>query len=192
MKLRRRNILSGSSRHMKKLLCSLLIVVCLSGQVQAASNSADAFMSLTFGLTYSRVQKRMENSGATVLTPRKESLTMDGMFEGYPAMFIFGFHNKKILKSKAVYIMSMGDAEADRKFYSAVQKAYNAYYGSGKETPTASNRTAGKIMLRNVWTPDRYTTITLTYNPEMSKRFAGTSLNSRFLQLICKYAKWDN
>ncbi|MBQ7544275.1 MAG: hypothetical protein IJT02_04950 [Synergistaceae bacterium] len=177
---------------MKKMLCALLLVVCTVSEALAASNSADAFMSLTFGLTFARVQKRMEDSGAAVLTPRKESLTMDGMFEGYPAMFIFGFHKKKILKSKAVYIMSMGDAEADRRFYEAVQKAYNAYYGSGKETPTANTRVGGKIMLRNVWTPDRYTTITLTYNPELSKRFAGTSLNSRFLQLICKYDKWDD
>ena len=176
---------------MKKFLCVFLLIVCLSCEANAASNSADAFMSLNFGLTYARVQKRMENSGAIVLTPRKESLTMDGMFEGYPAMYVFGFHNNKILKSKAVYVMSMGNADNDRKFYDAVQKAYNAYYGSGKETPTANTRAAGKIMLRNIWTPDRYTTITLTYNPEMSKRFAGTSLNSRFLQLICKYDKWD-
>ena len=133
----------------------------------------------------------MENSGAVIITPRKESLTMSGMFEGYPATYIFGFHNKKILKTKSVYLQSMGDAETDRKFYEAVQKGFNAAYGSGKETPTANTRVAGKIMLRNVWTPDRYTTITLTYNPEMSKRFPGSSLNSRFLQLIWKYDKWD-
>ena len=176
---------------MRKLFCSVLLLVNLAGQAIAASNSADAFMSLTFGLKYARVQKRMQNSGATVVTPRKDSLTMDGMFEGYPATFVFGFHNKKILKSKAVYIMSMGNPDDDRRFYEAMQKAYNAYYGSGKETPVASTRTKGKITLRNVWTPDRYTTITLSYDPEMSKRFAGNSFSSRFLQLICKYDKWD-
>ena len=176
---------------MRKLFCSVLLLVNLAGQAIAASNSADAFMSLTFGLKYARVQKRMQNSGATVVTPRKDSLTMDGMFEGYPATFVFGFHNKKILKSKAVYIMSMGKPDDDRRFYEAVQKAYNTYYGSGKETPIASTRTKGKITLRNVWTPDRYTTITLSYDPEMSKRFAGNSFSSRFLQLICKYDKWD-
>lgn len=176
---------------MRKLFCTVLLVVALTGQALAASNSADAFMSLTFGLKYARVQKRMQNSGATILTPRKVSLTMDGMFEGYPATFVFGFHNKKILKSKAVYVMSMGNPDNDRRFYEAVQKAYNAYYGSGKETPVASTRTKGKITLRNIWTPDRYTTITLSYDPEMSKRFAGNSFSSRFLQLICKYDKWD-
>ena len=176
---------------MRKFVCVLLLIMCLSCEACAASNSADAFMSLTFGLTYARVQKRMENSGAIVMTPRKESLTMSGMFEGYPATYIFGFHNKKILKTKSMYLQSMGDAETDRRFYEAVQKGFNAAYGSGKETPTANTRAAGKIMLRNVWTPDRYTTITLTYNPEMSKRFQGNSLSSRFLQLIWKYDKWD-
>ena len=176
---------------MKRFMCALLLIICLSCEAYAASNSADAFMSLTFGLTYARTQKRMQNSGAVIITPRKESLTMSGMFEGYPATYIFGFHNKKILKSKSVYLQSMGDAETDRRFYEAVQKGFNAAYGSGKETPTVNNRVAGKIMLRNVWTPDRYTTITLTYNPEMSKRFPGNSLSSRFLQLIWKYDKWD-
>ena len=176
---------------MKRFMCALLLIICLSCEAYAASNSADAFMSLTFGLTYARTQKRMENSGAVTTTPRKESLTMSGMFEGYPATYIFGFHNNKILKTKSVYLQSMGDAETDRRFYEAVQKGFNAAYGSGKETPTANTRVAGKIMLRNVWTPDRYTTITLTYNPEMSKRFPGNSLSSRFLQLIWKYDKWD-
>ena len=176
---------------MRKFVYALLIAASLSCEAWAASNSADAFMSLTFGLTYARVQKRMENSGAVVTVPRKDTLTMSGMFEGYPATFIFGFHNKKILKHKALYLQSMGNAANDRKFYEAVQKAYNVYYGSAKETPTANTRAAGKIMLRNVWTPDKYTTITLTYNPEMSKRFPGDSLNSRFIQLIHKYDKWD-
>ena len=176
---------------MRKFLCGLLLIAGLTCEAQAVSNSADAFMSLQFGLKFARVQKRMENSGSRVLTPRKESLTMEGMFEGYPAYYVFGFYNKKILNSKAVYLQSMGNAEADRKFYEALQKGFNAYYGSGHETPTANTRAAGKIMLRNVWTPDRYTTITLTYNPEMSKRFPGNSLSSRFIQLIWKYDKWE-
>ena len=177
---------------MRRFIWTLLLIVGLACEASAASNSADAFMSLTFGLSYERVQKRMQNSGAVVVTPRKETLTMSGMFEGYPATFIFGFHNKKILKNKSLYLQSMGNAENDRRFYEAVQKAYNAYYGSGRETPTVNNRVSGKIMLRNVWTPDKYTTITLTYNPEMSKRFPGSSLNSRFIQLIHKYDKWDD
>ncbi len=176
---------------MKKIICTIIFSLIISDEAPALSNSSEAFMSLPFGHTYARTQKRMENSGAKVLTPRKDSLTMEGMFEGYPASFIFGFYKNKVLKSKAVYLQSMGDAEYDRKFYEAVQKGFNAAYGSGRETPTANTRASGKIMLRNVWTPDRYTTITLTYNPEMSKRFPGSSLTSKFIQIIYKYDKWD-
>ena len=146
---------------------------------------------MNFGLKFARVQKRMEKSGAKVLTPRKESLTMEGFFEGYPAMFVFGFYKGKILSSKAVYLQSMGDAEYDQKFYEALQKGFNASYGSTKQTPSANTRKAGKILLNNVWTPDRYTTITLIYNPEASKRFPGSSLNERFIQINYKYSKWD-
>lgn len=161
-----------------------------SGNAYAA-NSSDAFMSLKFGLKYERVQKRMENSGAVSTIPRKETLTMEGMFEGYPAMFVFGFYKNKILKSKAVYLLSLGDSNRDANFYSALQRSYNAFYGSGHETPTASTRGKRKLILRNVWTPDRYTTITLTYNPEMSKKLPGKSMSSRFIQLIHSYSKWD-
>ncbi len=163
------------------------------GKIFAAKvfNNADAFMSLPFGHTYSRTQKRMENSGAVVVIPRKETLTMSGMFEGYPATFIFGFHKNKILKTKSVYLQSMGNKEYDEKFYEALQKAYKSKYGTVKETPGLNNRKAGKLILRNVWTPDRYTTITLTYNPEASKRFPGSSLSERFIQIIYKYDKWE-
>ncbi len=169
----------------------IFIALFSCGQVEALSNSSEAFLSLPFGHTFVRTQKRMENSGAKVLTPRKESLTMEGFFEGYPAMFVFGFYKNKLLNSKAVYLQSMGDAEYDRAFYEALQKGFNSSYGSTREAPTANTRKAGKIMLRNVWTPDRYTTITLTYNAEMSKRFPGNSLSDRFIQVIYKYDKWD-
>ena len=176
---------------MKKILCTILFCLMFTCEAFPASNSSEAFLSLPFGHTYARTQKRMENSGAKTLTPRKDSLTMEGMFESYPATFIFGFHKNKLLKSKAVYLQSMGNAEYDQKFYEALQKGMNALYGKSRETPTANTRAAGKIMLKNVWTPDRYTTITLTYNPEMSKRFPGSSLNSKFIQVIYKYDKWD-
>lgn len=176
----------------KKFLLAIFITTLIfSEHAYALSNSADAFMSLTFGLTFSRTQKRMENSGAKVITPRKESLTMEGMFEGYPATFVFGFHNQKVLKSKAVYIQSMGKTEQDRNFYEAMQKGFNAAFGSGRESPVANTRTTGKIMLRNIWTPDRYTTITLTYNPEAIKRFPGKAMSDRFIQLVYSYDKWD-
>ncbi len=163
----------------------------MNGQAQALSNSSEAFLSLPFGHTFARTQKRMENSGAKVLTPRKESLTMRGFFEGYPATFVFGFYKNKLLASKSVYLQSMGDAEYDRKFYEALQKGLNSAYGSTRETPAANTRKAGKIMLRNVWTPDRYTTITLTYNPEVSKKFPGDSLSSRFIHVSYKTEKWS-
>ncbi|MBQ3447905.1 MAG: hypothetical protein IJG37_09720 [Synergistaceae bacterium] len=176
---------------MRKIICALILCFVLTGEAFPAGNSSEAFLSLPFGHTYARTQKRMENSGAKVLTPRKDTITMEGMFESYPATFIFGFHKNKILKSKAVYLQSMGNAEYDRKFYEALQKGMNALYGKTNETPTANTRAAGKIMLKNVWTPDRYTTITLTYNPEMSKRFPGSSLTSKFIQIIYKTDKWN-
>ena len=176
---------------MRKILYAVIFCVILAGEAFPASNSSEAFLSLPFGHTYARTQKRMENSGAKVLTPRKDSLTMEGMFESYPATFIFGFHKNKVLKSKAVYLQSMGNADYDKAFYEALQKGMNALYGKTQETPTANTRAAGKTMLKNVWTPDRYTTITLTYNPEMSKRFPGSSLTSKFIQVIYKTDKWD-
>ena len=177
---------------MKKILCAVIFLILSAGESFPASNSSEALLSLPFGHTYARTQKRMENSGAKVLTPRKDSLTMEGMFENYPATFIFGFYKNKLLKSKSVYLQSMGNAEYDKRFYEALQKGMNALYGKTKETPTANTRSAGKIMLKNVWTPNKYTTITLTYNSEMSKRFPGSSLTSKFIQIIYKYDKWDN
>lgn len=176
---------------MKKILCAIFLLLTLNSAASSAQTVSEAFLSLPFGHPYYRVQKRMQNGGAKVLTPRKDSLTMEGMFEGYPATFIFGFYKDKIMSSKSVYLQSMGNADYDRRFYEALQKGLKAQYGRASETPTANTRVAGKIMLKNVWTPDRYTTITLTYNPEMSKRFPGTSLNSKFIQLIYKTDKWD-
>ena len=176
---------------MRKIILAVMAVI-LSATACSASNSSEAFLSLPFGHTYARTQKRMENSGAKVLVPRKDSLTMEGMFENYPATFIFGFYKDKLLKMKSVYLQSMGNAEYDRIFYEALQKGMNALYGKTQETPSANTRAAGKIMLKNVWTPDKYTTITLTYNPEMSKRFPGSSLTSKFIQVIYKYDKWDD
>ena len=182
---------------MKKLLViffiflSFIFIFSENKNAFALPNSSEAFLSLPFGHKFARTQKRMENSGAKVLTPRKETLTMEGFFEGYPALFVFGFYKNKFLSSKAVYLQSMGDAEYDKKFYEALQKGYNSSYGSTRETVAANTRKAGKIMLRNVWTPDRYTTITLTYNSELSKRFPGNSLSDRFIQLIYKTSKWE-
>ena len=176
---------------MKKFSLALLFAFIFSSEAFAVSNSSDAFMSLPFGHNYARTQKRMTNSGARVITPRKESLTMEGMFEGYPATFVFGFHKNKILKSKAAYLQSMGDALKDEMFYNNLQKSFNKAFGSGHETPTLNRRNNKKLIMQNVWTPDRYTTITLTYNPDASKKFPGSSLSQRFIQIIYKSDKWD-
>ena len=172
----------------------LILVLCadvLSCTSYALPNSADAFMSLPFGHNFKRTQKRMEKSGATVLVPREESLTMDGFFEGYAANFSFGFHKKKGLKSKAVYIQSTGDAKRDRAFYNVLVRGYAARFGSGGEKAVSNPWAAGRIMIRNTWTPDRYTTITLTYNPEATKRFPGSSMKDRPIHLLYSYSKWD-
>jgi len=177
---------------MKKIFIILLIVICMTEiKAEALSNSSEAFFSLPFGHTFTRTQKRMEKSGAKVLTPRKDSLTMEGFFEGYPATFVFGFYKNKVLSSKAVYLQSMGNAEYDRNFYEAFQKGLNASYGSTSTAPSANTRNSKKVILRNVWTPDRYRTITLTYNSEASKRFSGKSLSDKFISVIYKTSKWD-
>lgn len=163
----------------------------LARKAFALSNSADAFMSLPFGHTFKRTQARMEKSGATVKTPRGDSLTMEGYFEGRPASFAFGFYKQKLLKSKAVYIQSTGDAASDRSFYEALKAGYTRRFGSGKEAPIPNTWSPGRIMLRCAWTPDRYTTITLTYNPEMVKRFPGSSMKDRPIHLLYSYSKWD-
>lgn len=176
---------------MKKFLSAIIILSCLSSGILYAQTNSEAFMSLPFGHSYDRTQKRMTNSGASVITPRKDTLTMEGNFEGYPARYIFGFHKNKLLKNKSVYLQSLGDSEKDKKFYEAMQAWFNAVYGSGRESPMNNPRDKGKLILRNVWTPDRYTIITLTYNPDASKRFPGNALSDRFIQLIYKYDKWD-
>ena len=168
-----------------------LFLLSLPDTAPALPNSADAFMSLPFGHSFKRTQKRMENSGAAVLVPREESLTMDGYFEGFAANFSFGFHKKKGLKSKAVYLQSTGDAQTDKAFYQALMRGYSQRFGSGGEKAVTNPWAAGRIMLRNIWTPDRWTTITLTYNPEATKRFPGSSMKDRPIHLLYSYSKWD-
>ena len=167
-----------------------VLLVMWGLRADALPNSADAFMSLPFGHTFKRTQLRMERSGAKVVTPRQESLSMEGYFEGYPAVFNFGFHKNKGLKSKSVSFQSSGDAKQDRALYEALMQGYNQRFGSGRETPVPNTWASGKIMMRNIWTPDRYTTITLTYNPEATQRIAANPKN-RPIHLVYKYSKWD-
>lgn len=157
----------------------------------ALSNSADAFMSLPFGHNYNRTQKRMENSGAKVETPRPESLLMSGYFEGFQTEFAFTFYKKKLLKSKAAYLKSTGSQSKDKNFYELLKKGFERQFGRGREMPVENSLVNGRIMMRNTWTPDRYTTINLIYNAEATKRFPGSSVKDRPIHIIYNYSKWD-
>ena len=185
---------TAARRPVPAILAAVLAAVLMAAPDAAAalSNSADAFMSLPFGHSFSRTQKRMENSGAKVRTPREATLSMEGYFEGRPAIFVFTFHKKKGLRGKNVYLQSTGKADEDSGFYSLLMRGYNRRFGSVNETPVPNTWTAGRIMLRCVWTPDRWTTITLTYNPEAAgKRFPGGSMKDRPIHLVYSYSKWD-
>ncbi|MBR1672395.1 MAG: hypothetical protein IJ702_05665 [Fretibacterium sp.] len=176
--------------HCRALAFAFVLLFVLCSPVLALSNSADAFMSLPFGHTFKRTQLRMERSGAKVVTPREVTLSMAGYFEGYPAVFNFSFHKKKGLKSKSVSLQSSGNAKKDKALYELLMRGYNQQFGSGHETAVPNTWASGRIMMRNIWTPDRYTTITLTYNPEATKRLDATPKN-RPIHLLYKYSKWD-
>lgn len=158
----------------------------------AAPDSAEAFMSATFGLSSKRTQLRMERSGAEASGYiRDGQLSMEGLFEGRPAVFVFGFHAKKGLNYKAVYLTSTGNGDADNALYEALRWAYTARFGGTKETPLPNVWAEGRLMFRNVWEPDRHTTIALSYNPEATNRFPGSSPGARPIHLIYTYSKWD-
>lgn len=179
---------------------AVLMAVCLAASVSAADtaeaagaakNSADAFMSLPFGHTFARTKLRMERSGASAKSQSGDFLAMEGFFEGRPAVFHFSFDSKKGLKGKTLYLQSTGNASEDSRFYEALMQAYNYQYGKTDERPLPNTWAEGKIMMRCIWTPDRWTTITLTYNPEATVRFPGPSPKDRPIHLIYAYSKWD-
>lgn len=182
----------GMRKHIIGLISALLMLACM---VQAAfcamANSADAFMSLPFGHTQARTEKRMKNSGAQTVSIRVETLSMEGYFEGRPAVFAFGFDRKKGLKSKAVYIQSMGSYEDDRYLYNALRSAYISRFGNVRESPQPSAWQEGRVTMRSEWTPDKYTSIVLTYNPDATRRFPGASMGQRPIHLSYSYSKWD-
>lgn len=169
----------------------LLSLVLAAVPAQANGDSAEAFMSATFGLSESRTQKRMERSGATASGfAQKGILTMKGTFEYRSALFTFGFHPKKGLNHKAVYIASTGDPDADRALYEALRQAYNIRFGTAQERATSNIRAKGRIVLGSTWLPNKYTTIALSCNPEMTERFPGDSPGKRPIHLIYTYSKW--
>lgn len=149
-------------------------------------------MSATFGLSSKRTQLRMERSGAEASGYiRGGQLSMKGLFEGRPALFAFGFHPKKGLNYKAVYLTSTGKADEDDALYDALRRAYNARFGATREAPLPNIWAEGRLLLRNVWEPDRHTTITLSYNAEATNRFPGASPGQRPIHLTYSYSKWD-
>ena len=169
-----------------------LLCLVLAGPSSAAPDSAEAFMSVTFGLSSKRTQLRMERSGAEASGfIRGGQVSMQGLFEGRPAVFSFGFHAKKGLNYKAVYLTSTGNGDEDNALYDALRRAYTARFGRTKEAPLPNIWAEGRLMLRNVWEPDRYTTIALTYNPEATNRFPGSSPGDRPIHLTYAYSKWN-
>jgi len=156
-----------------------------------AGDSAEAFMSATFGLSADRTQRRMENSGAVALGPLRDGrLTMRGSFERRSAIFIFGFHNRRGLNHKSVYIASSGNADLDRAFYDAFREAYSIRFGRVDERANPHRRVRGRLTFQNSWTPDRHTIITLSYDPEITNRFPGDSPSDRPIRLIYNYTRW--
>ena len=185
-----------SGRTFKRWLLGIACMLSLSwGGVSAAwaNDSAEAFMSATFGLSSSRTQKRMENSGATASDFIREGrLTMKGTFEYRSAIFIFGFHAKKGLNHKSAYIASSGNAQNDRALYDAMREAYNIRFGTTEERATPNLRAKGRIMLRSTWKPNKYTIISLSYNPEITTRFPGESPGDRPIHIIYNYTRWTS
>lgn len=176
----------------KGLLSALLLLCFAAPRALAAPDSAEAFMSATFGLSSKRTQLRMERSGAKAVGfIRDGRLSMEGLFEGRPALFVFGFHPKKGLNHKAVYLTSTGNGDEDNALYGALRDAYNVRFGRVREAPQPNVWAEGRLLLHNVWTPDRYSTIVLSYNPEATNRFPGSSPGARPIHLIYSYSKWQ-
>jgi hypothetical protein len=134
----------------------------------------------------------MEQSGAAAIDfERGGRLSMKGIFEGRPAAFVFGFHAKKGLNHKTVYIASLGDAASDKALYEGLQEAYDIRFGKTDERAAPNLRAKGRIMLRSNWKPDKDTVISLSYNPEVNNRFPGSSFGDYPIHLSYNYLKWS-
>ena len=148
-------------------------------------------MSATFGLSAARTQRRMENSGAVAFDfPREGRLVMRGTFEHRSAIFVFGFHNRRGLNHKSVYIASSGNAATDMAFYEAFRDAYNIRFGNTDERAAPNRRVRGRIALQNAWRPNRDTVIMLSYDPEITNRFPGDSTGERPIHLTYNFTRW--
>ena len=176
-----------------RIFAIFIIIVFLSLFVSSdvwANDSADAFMSLTFGLPVARTQRRMENSGAVAFDfPREGRLAMKGTFENRSAIFIFGFGRRGGLNHKSAFIASSGNAATDRSLYEAFREAYNIRFGRTNERAIPNRRVRGRIAFQNSWRPNRDTTITLFYDPEITNRFPSDSTGERPIHLIYNYTR---
>ena len=180
-----------SSPAQRVLFAAALFLSLFVSRVVWANDSAEAFMSATFGLSSARTQTRMENSGAVALDfIRNGRLAMKGTFEHRSAIFVFGFHNKRGLNHKAVYLASLGNAASDRALYDAFREAYNARFGRTDDRAVESKTARGRITLQSTWRPNKDTSISLSYNPEITNRFPGDSPNARPIRLVYNYTRW--
>ena len=83
------------------LVAAACLAVLAAAAAEALSNSADAFMSLPFGHPFNRTKLRMERSGATAKAQDGDYLSMEGLFEGRPALFVFSFHGRRTTAGSA-------------------------------------------------------------------------------------------
>jgi hypothetical protein len=179
-------------RRRAALIACFLLLLPAFQSASRAGDSAEAFMSAAFGLSSARTQKRMENSGAVASDfVRNGRLTMKGTFEGRSAIFVFGFHAKKGLNHKTVYIASSGDAASDRALYEGFRQAYNIRFGKTDERAAPNLRAEGRIVLQNSWKPDKNTIISLSCNPEVKNRFPGESPGDYPIHLSYNFLKWS-
>jgi len=174
------------SKALVGFLCALALL-CLFYS-DSFANSSEAFMSLPFGHTWTRTKLRMEGSGAvTISEKRGSSLTMKGMFENREALYAFNFVSKKGLSSKTVNISSSGNQQDDRSFYDVIRMAFENRFGEIKERSMVGARNS--IALRSQWNPDQYTSIVLTYNPNV-KRFSDNLAVDSPVRLSYMTSKW--
>ena len=130
----------------------------------------------------------MEQSGAVTITEKKGSgLTMKGMFEEREALYVFNFVSKKGLSSKIVNISSGGNQQDDRSLYDTLRMAYEHRFGEIKERSMVGPKNS--IALKSQWDPDKYTSIVLTYNPNV-KRFSDNLLVDSPIRLSYMTSRW--
>jgi len=187
--------LSNPARARAFITAFVLLISLIAGlfipDAASANDSAEAFMSVTFGLSASRTQRRMENSGAVVMNSFTDGrLTMRGTFEYRPAIFIFGFHGRRGLNHKSVYIASSGSSDLDRAFYDAFRDAYNSRFGRTDERALSHMRVRGRLTFQNTWTPNSDTIISLSFDPEITNRFPGDSPRDRPIRIVYNFTRW--